>query len=89
MVFAVDQIFVTYSNVVSAAEIADAVHDEAIDGAVTHRQSMRLQNSALLGKVSGGATTTNTFRDLADTKDRIVSTVDEDGNRSAVTLDAT
>ena len=30
-----------------------------------------------------------TFRDLADTKDRIDATVDADGNRSAVTRDLT
>ena len=47
---------------------------------------MRLQNSAMLGIVSGAATTTNTFRDVGDTKNRIVATVDVDGNRSAVTL---
>lgn len=67
--------------------VADAVADEPVDGAVTLRQSMRLHNAALAGKVTGGGTDTNTFRDLADGKDRIVSTVDADGNRSAVTLD--
>ena len=71
-----------------AAEV-DAVWDEQIDGTVTGRQSMRLQNSALAGKASGLATTTAVYRDLADTKDRISATVDADGNRTAVTRDAT
>lgn len=71
-----------------AAEV-DAVWDEQIDGTVTGRQSMRLQNSVLAGKASGLATTTAVYRDLADTKDRISATVDADGNRTAVTRDAT
>jgi hypothetical protein len=71
----------------TAAENADAVHDEAVDGATTFRQSLRLMNSALAGKASGLGTSTATFRDLADSKDRIVATVDADGNRTAVTRD--
>ena len=37
----------------------------------------------------GAATTTVVIRDRADTKDRITATVDSDGNRTAVTVDAT
>jgi hypothetical protein len=44
---------------------------------------------ASLSKLSGAATTTNTFRDAADTKNRITATVDTDGNRTAVTFDST
>lgn len=71
-----------------AAEV-DAVWDEVVDGTTTGRQSMRLQNSALAGKASGLGTTTAVFRDLADTKDRLTAVVDADGNRTAVTRDAT
>lgn len=71
-----------------AAEV-DAVWDEQVDGSVTARQSVRLQNSALAGKASGLGTTTAVFRDLADTKARITAVVDADGNRTAVTRDAT
>jgi len=71
------------------AEIADAVHDEQVDGTTTFRESTRLQNAALAGKASGLATTTAVYRDLADTKDRLTATVDADGNRTAVTRDAT
>jgi hypothetical protein len=67
----------------------DAIHDEAIDGAVTFRQSMRGQNAVLLGIASGLETTTAVYRDLADTKDRVSATVDVDGNRTAVTRDLT
>lgn len=45
--------------------------------------------AALAGKASGLGTTTATFRSIDDTVDRIVATVDADGNRSAVTLDVT
>jgi hypothetical protein len=54
----------------------------------TLRQGLRLMLSVLLGKASGLATTTATFRDTNDTKDRVVATVDANGNRSALTLDA-
>lgn len=70
-------------------EVADAIWDEVIEGSTTARQSVRLNNSALGSKLSGAATATNTFRDIEDTKNRIVATVDSDGNRTAITLDLT
>jgi hypothetical protein len=54
---------------------------------VSAEQSLRISNAALAGKLSGAGTGTETVRDLGDTKDRLVYTVDNDGNRSAVTLD--
>lgn len=72
-------------DIPSAAAIADAVHDEVVEGSVTLRQSIRLHNAVLGGKASGLATTEVTYRDLGDTVDRVVATVDADGNRSAVT----
>lgn len=71
----------------TAAAIAEAVAAEAVDGATTIAESLRLSNSALGGKLSGAGTGTETVRDLADSKDRLVYTVDSDGNRSAVTRD--
>jgi len=70
-------------------EIADAVLDDAVEGSETLRQAVRLMRAALVGKLSGAATTTVTIRDAADSKARITATVDGDGNRSAVTTDAT
>jgi len=70
-------------------EIADAVLDDAVEGSETLQQTVRLMRAALVGKLSGAANTTVTFRDAADTKARITATVDADGNRSAVTTDAT
>lgn len=70
-------------NDISVANILDAT----IESSLSLAACIRLQNSAMLGKLSGGATTTNTFRNIGDTKDRITATVDTDGNRTAVTLD--
>lgn len=71
------------------AEIADAVHDEVVEGTTTLRESVRLANAALGGKASGLDTATAVYRDIGDTKDRITATVDADGNRTAVSRDLT
>lgn len=77
------------STVVVIAEPVDAVFDEVVEGAVTFRQMVRGFAAALMAKCNGLASTTASFRDLADTKDRIVATVDADGNRTEITLDLT
>ena len=58
-----------------------------LEGSLSRDAADRIMLSALAGKVSGAGTGTETFRDTADSKDRIVSTVDSSGNRTAVTLD--
>lgn len=74
----------------SAADIAAAsalaVWSKIIDG-LPASQLQALFASAILGKVSGAGTGTEVFRDIADTKNRITTTVDANGNRTAVTLD--
>lgn len=70
-------------------ELYTTVLDDAVETSLTVRQAMRLFAAALLGKASGLATTTATFRDTNDTKNRIVATVDASGNRTAVTYDKT
>jgi len=60
--------------------------DGDIDG-YTLEEAMKICLAALAGKVSGAGTTTVTIRSADDTADRIVATVDTDGNRSSVTLD--
>ena len=79
------------SDIPTANQNADALLDRAdgVETGFTFRQSLRLYNSVLLGKVSGAGTGTEVFRDLADTKARITATVDANGNRSAITRDAT
>ncbi len=80
----------SYTTPPTANANADALLDRSsgVETGMTFRQAMRLISSVLLGKIANAATTTNTFRDINDSKDRVVSTVDSDGNRSAVTLDA-
>jgi hypothetical protein len=68
----------------SAADTAAAVLGAAVESGATVAQSLRLANAVLGGKVSGGQTGTETFRNLADTKDVLVSTNDAAGNRTAV-----
>jgi hypothetical protein len=82
------------TNTLVLADIADAVLDEVVDAnapanANSLRESVALMAAILAGKSSGGGTTTIKFRDLGDTKDRQTATVDEDGNRTAVTVDGT
>ena len=74
----------------TAAENAAALLDtaSAIDS-YTPRQAARIALAALAGKVSGAAAGSPVFRDAADTKNRISATTDADGNRTAVTIDAT
>lgn len=71
-------------NNVSVANILAGV----IEGSLTLKDVLRLILAANAGKSSGGGTTTVTFRDNADTKNRISATVNSSGNRTAVTLDA-
>lgn len=59
-----------------------------IDG-FSLEETLKLCLAALAGKLSGAATTTVTIRAADDSKNRIVATVDANGNRSAVTLDVT
>lgn len=69
------------------SDVATAVWATVVDGGKTALGLMRLFASAMLGKVSGAQTNTPVFRDIADTKNRITMTVDNDGNRTGVTLD--
>ena len=68
--------------------IAAALLDLAngVETGYTLRQSTRLMLAALAGKLSGADGTTVTIRDVNDTADRIVATVDSNGNRTAVVL---
>jgi hypothetical protein len=62
--------------------------EEDIETGLTLRKALRLVAAATAGKISGASGTTITIRNpVADSKDRIVATVDVDGNRSAFTYD--
>lgn len=58
-----------------------------IDG-FSFEESLKLILAALAGKLSGAAGTTITIRSADDTADRIVATVDSNGNRTSLTLNA-
>ena len=75
-------------NDVSATDLLDAA--DAVETGVTPRQAMRLALAVLAGKLSGGGTATEVFRNaVADAKDRVTATVDAAGNRTAIATDLT
>ena len=69
----------------------DTIYDEinVIEGSYSHAEAMRIILAAVAGKMSGASGTTIAIRDIGDTKDRIVATVDEYGNRISVTINET
>ena len=61
---------------------------DGIEVGLTPRQAVRIISAALAGKVSGAGTVTVTFRNaVVDGTDRIVATVDANGNRTAIAYD--
>jgi len=68
------------------AAAIDAILDEVVIGTYTVRQLLKVISSALAGKVSGGGTSTLTFRSVDDTVNTIVAEVGTSGNRTSVTL---
>jgi hypothetical protein len=71
----------------TAEQIADAIAGRVVDE-LTLAETMKALLAHAAGKASGGGTNTLKFRDQGDTKDVITVTVDENGNRSAVVVDA-
>ena len=72
-------------NDISVTDILAA----AYEGSETFEDYLRLTRAALVGKLSGAATTSMKMRDAIDSKDRITAAVDADGNRLAVVTDPT
>lgn len=81
------------SRLASASyENVDAFLDktDAIETGITPRRLYRLIGSVLGAKLSGAGTGTESFRNaVADSKTRVVATVDTSGNRTAITYDLT
>jgi len=74
-------------GVVTPGQILDG---ESVEAGLTVREALRLMAAALAGEISGAGTTTITIRNaVADDKDRIVATVDNNGNRTSLTYDLT
>jgi hypothetical protein len=69
------------------ATLAAAVLSSQIEVGATMAESLRLSNAVLGGKVSGAGSGTERFRNLADTKDAVVSNCNNDGNRTSVVRD--
>ena len=67
---------------------SDVIAAGDIDG-YSLEEALKIQLSALAGKISVAGTTTITIRSADDSTDRIIATVDTNGNRSSITLDAT
>jgi hypothetical protein len=74
-------------DAIPASITAEDVMTSIVEGAITLRDSLKLVNAMNAGKVTGGKTSQIVFRDLADTLDRIIMTVDASGNRTTVTRD--
>lgn len=66
-----------------------AIFNNVVENSKTFMHLLRGYWAVLGNKASGLGSGTATFRDDADSKDRIVATVDSDGNRSAITKDLT
>lgn len=73
----------------SAGDIAAAVWAHLIEAGLSAAETQRLALAVLAGRVSGAGTGTETFKGIDGVTDRVVSTVDDNGNRTAVTLDGT
>ena len=80
-----DALDATSQATTAVNEITAALLVAVIEGTITLQQSLTLANAANAGKLNGGGTATNNIRDLADTINRMVVTVDANGNRSAIT----
>lgn len=68
---------------------ASLLDNEDIETGYSMREALRIMLSSLAGKVSGAETTTIVFRNVNDDKNRIIATVDSNGNRTSITLDPT
>ena len=90
-----DLVVITPSSTTSGVEFRPsiiypktAILSEVIEGTYDIQDVLKVLLAFLGGKSSGGGTATITYRDTADTKDRVVITnSDTYGNRSGVTLD--
>lgn len=69
--------------------LRDAVWAKLIESGFTAEDLMKLFASVLVSKVSGAGTGIETFRDINDTVDRVISTVDSEGNRTDVDTNVT
>lgn len=67
--------------------ITESIWAKELEGTFTIEEVLRIGIAVLAGKTTGGETNILRFRDLLDTKDRVVATVDSNSNRLTVVLD--
>jgi len=65
---------------------ADDLLNTTIDSTYDFQAVLQIMAAVMAGKVSGGGTSTITFRDLGDGTDRVVATVDSNGNRTNIVI---
>jgi hypothetical protein len=76
----------TFDYLFTASPTVAPILDDTVEGSYTMRQYMTLMAAVLFSKAAGGGTTSITFRDIQDTKNRVTATVDSNGNRTSLTL---
>ena len=74
-------------NTTTTTSISEAVFGYTCETNYTYQELVVLLCSALVGKLSGAGTGTISIRDINDTMDRIIASVDANGNRTNVTID--
>jgi len=80
----------TTPNDPTADAIATAVWTLIAEGAHTYGDFQRIMLAVLAGRATGGGTNTISFRNIANTANRVQATVDANGNRTNIgTLDGT
>jgi hypothetical protein len=72
----------------STANVGEAVWNYLVESGYTAVEAQRILLAVAAGKTSGVGSSEMTFRDVNDTTDRVVGTLDGSGNRTAVTLAA-
>lgn len=65
---------------------ADDLLNTTVDSTYDLQAILQIMAAVMAGKVTGGNTSTITFRDLGDGTNRVVATVDSNGNRTNVVI---
>ena len=73
----------------TTAQIATAILGMTYESSEDFQDYLRLTRAVLLGKTTGAGTGSENFRDEGDSKNRVAATIDSNGNRTAITTDAT
>ena len=73
----------------TTAQIATAILGMTYESTEDFQDYLRLTRAVLLGKTTGAGTGSENFRDEGDSKNRVAATIDSNGNRTAITTDAT